>query len=171
MPTTQYSTPNWLSRDELWRYSLKLYSKEAVRDACLQLQEYRQLNINALLTCCFLGGKDLKLTTKAAKELSFNRQFRRWNQETTQPLRDIRRRLKQAGPACPEQLELYRQITIAELSAERVEQAIIAAILNQHTLPNAAAPCLTNLSLYWQNYHPMAADTELLTLAQQASTI
>lgn len=49
-----YSVQQALTAENFWDYSVQLYSQSGVMEACLNLQDEFQLNVNLLLFCCYL---------------------------------------------------------------------------------------------------------------------
>jgi uncharacterized protein (TIGR02444 family) len=96
-----------------WRWSLVSYSK--VEGALLELQDRYGADVNLILFCAWIG----TLTPEAldAAEAA----LRPWREQVVEPLRVLRRRLKQY----PEAAALRGQVKAAELEAERLGQRLL----------------------------------------------
>ena len=71
---------------EFWDFSLNLYAKPGVSEACLQLQNSFGLDVNLVLFCLWFGHKNGKLKKDILqKVLMFSQP---WKKEVVQPLRD-----------------------------------------------------------------------------------
>lgn len=117
-----------------WNFSLEIYSGDGVAAACLDLQERRGCDVNILLFCCWLGASG-RPTLTAERLRTILKASDAWQAEIVQPLRRVRRLLKdQPWPeALPETLEaVRRRVADAELAAEHAEQIKLASL---HTPP------------------------------------
>ena len=112
-----------------WDFSLTVYRNDAVRTACLDAQDTHAANVNLLLLCCWLGFVGIKLTPEGIRRL--DTLVDGWRQEAVQPLRALRRRLKETiGPVPGEMSAGVRALVKqAELEAERIEQALLYTAL------------------------------------------
>ena len=110
-----------------WEYSLRVYMTEGVGDACLELQEAHQLDVNVLLFCMWfshsgrgaLGSEDMKSVTGSVAS---------WHQEVVRPLRAVRTRMKGGMSPAPLELSdsLRRRIQKIEIDCEHTEQLVLA---------------------------------------------
>jgi uncharacterized protein (TIGR02444 family) len=113
----------------LWTFSLAVYGRDGVADECLTLQERLQLDVNLLLFAAFVGavegvrleGKDIAVANAAITG---------WQGEIVRPLRQARRALKPANTDAGNPLHeassaLRAQVKLAELEAEKLEQAML----------------------------------------------
>jgi len=111
-----------------WNFSLEIYNREGVAQACLDLQERRGCDVNILLFCCWLAASGrpaltadrLKAILKASED---------WQAEIVRPLRAVRRRLKERSwpETLPETIDsTRRRVADAELAAEYAEQLQLA---------------------------------------------
>lgn len=109
-----------LQQDSLWDFALHFYALPDVEAACLRLQDEDEVDICELLFHCWLMIHAFKVRPQAFAAECLER--RRWQDEVTAVLRQLRRRLKDdtehagdnAGVA-----ELRGVIKKAELLAER----------------------------------------------------
>ena len=129
-----------------WNFSLQIYGKPGVGQACVALQDGLGLDVNLLLFCCWhgrenraLGEEDIRRAMGAADA---------WQREVVQPLRAVRRRLK-AGVApvsATESEALRRKVNDLELEGERIAQATLEAL---PAPPVGRKPAVeANLALY-----------------------
>lgn len=99
----------------LWRYALALYARPGVEALCLQLQE-QGAAINRLLLACWLGQNGRMLTAERWHSLDAD-----WRRNITEPLREIRYRVRALRQQQPEVDACYAALRQAELAAEQVE--------------------------------------------------
>lgn len=149
--------------DELWTFSLALYARPEVAKRCLALQDHWGANVNVLLWLLWLEScgqvVDPALIARADIELA------EWDTLLLQPLRQLRRALRTRFALEQPAVEAsYQQLKAAELQAERVEQEMLAALLEP---PRGikALPVGTNLGVYFQRLNvPLSDQQALLSL-------
>lgn len=117
-------TKNPTSGAGLWRFSLRLYRRRGVADACLGLQDRHGIDVNLLLYAAYVavsgrGAVDARALAAA------DRTVEGWRLLVLQPLRQVRRHLKGSASATPTR----RKILSAELVAEREAQRRLGALL------------------------------------------
>lgn len=121
-----------LDPEDFWSFSLALYCRPPVAQACLDLQERRGADVNLLLAICWLAarGYETGLEGLAAAE----RAVAGWNEAVLKPLRSTRRRLVSDFPdlAKADQQSIKHGILSVELECEKVAQAQIAKALEPH---------------------------------------
>ena len=120
-----------------WDFSLVVYPRPGVVEACLALQDRLGLDVNLLLFCCWAGSLGWRL--EAPDMVRLTEEVAEWQRDVIGPLRGVRRRLK--GPsdeATGDVAALRRVVKDCELEAERIEQAMLHAALAE--LPRAL-PC------------------------------
>jgi len=117
-----------------WNFSLEIYGGEGVAEACLDLQERRGCDVNILLFCCWLGASG-RPTLTADRLRALLKVSDVWQAEIVQPLRRVRRLLKDRPwseilpEALPETVEaVRRRVADAELAAEHAEQIKLASL-------------------------------------------
>lgn len=109
--------------ESAWDFACRVYQKNGVADACIQLQDQHNINIPLLLFCCWAGQG---YTALSPQEIQTLKQFsENYSQQTTQPLRQIRREMKQGynseWPITQADWEALRgQVKKLELETERV---------------------------------------------------
>ncbi|GAA0792998.1 TIGR02444 family protein [Marinobacterium sediminicola] len=99
----------------LWRYALALYAQPGVEQCCLQLQE-QGAAINRLLLACWLGRMGVAVDHDRWQLLDTE-----WRQAITEPLRQIRYRVRERRTFEPEVEACYQALRQAELAAEQIE--------------------------------------------------
>jgi uncharacterized protein (TIGR02444 family) len=107
-----------------WNFSLEAYAAEGVAEACLDLQERRGCDVNVLLFCCWLGASG-RPTVTADRLRSILQASSAWQSEIVQPLRAVRRLLKDRDwpGTLAETVDATRRLVAdAELAAEHAEQ-------------------------------------------------
>jgi uncharacterized protein (TIGR02444 family) len=105
-----------------WRFSLGLYRKPGVAEACIGLQDECGVDVNLLLFLLWQASLSRRLHAADVTEL--RARTRAWNQEVIVPLRALRRELK-SGSALIEggAAEAFRtKVKGLELEAERLQQ-------------------------------------------------
>ena len=103
-----------------WDFSVAVYGRAGVEEACLRLQDRRRADVNLLLYCCWIataggGALDAAALARLAARVA------EWRETVILPLRRVRRHLKVTGEA----EALWRQVKAAELAAERIEQTML----------------------------------------------
>ncbi len=111
-----------------WDFSIAVYGAPDVAAACLALQDSLGLNINLLLFCCWsategtsaLGGAKIAQAVAA---------IRPWQKRSVDPLRAIRRDLKNPvdGLDDPSRESFRKHVATIELEAERIAQRLLVA--------------------------------------------
>jgi uncharacterized protein (TIGR02444 family) len=96
-----------------WDWALAAYERPGVQEALLSLQDEHGQGAVHLLWCAWLSafGKGASRETLAAGAAM----AKAWEAEITDPLRDIRRRVKEQGGEA-----LYARMKATELAAEKV---------------------------------------------------
>jgi uncharacterized protein (TIGR02444 family) len=113
----------------LWHFSIAVYSSDGVTDECLALQEQLSLDVNLLLFAAFMGAVDgVSLTPQDVA--TANSEVAGWHDEVVRTLRAARRALKPpsldtGNPLQDSDVALRAQLKSAELSAEKIEQAML----------------------------------------------
>lgn len=134
----------------LWEFSLTFYNRPAVDKTCVGLQDRLGVDVNIMLACCWAGCRGLVLEPGLLRRISEDAEIVHWRRTVIEPLRVIRRQLKQ----WPAEMvnSLRQQLAQAEISAERIEQERTYQLL-RHLLPAAPADASTvyrNLGAYWE---------------------
>jgi len=114
-----------LEETTLWRFSLLLYAKPNVANACLALQDEVGADINLLLFLLWEATQGRRVSLQELEDVEA--QIVCWRDRVVVPLRAVRRYLKVAPPPGDrERVEVFRtRIKSLELEAERLQQAAI----------------------------------------------
>ena len=152
------------SQIRLWDFSLALYSVPAVERICLQLQDEAQAKVNILLWCRWLETRSIRLTT--ARLTQALQRINSWDESVVEPLRQLRRTIRQTYGVDEESVEVCRQrIKTAELAAEKVELEWLECLADEWTV-YPALPCQgENLQLYLRSIN-VSDDLMAAALAQ-----
>jgi uncharacterized protein (TIGR02444 family) len=141
-----------------WDYSLRLYGRPGVEEACLVLQDEFDLDVNIVLFCLWAGTAGPGQLTAAELSECIARGGL-WQREVVQRLRYIRRTLKQdALGATPELITVFRpRAQSLELAAEHTQQLLLAGSAPDTRGTTNSSIAVTNLRAY-VNAAGLAAD-------------
>ena len=105
-----------------WNFSLAVYSKPGVADACITLQDEFGVDVNILLYLFFRAANGVRLS--AADVAQLDQRVGDWRNQVVKPLRHVRRELKQivASDDFDGAANLRAQIKKVELQSERLQQ-------------------------------------------------
>lgn len=113
-----------VSDNPFWDFSLTVYVRPGVADACLALQDRLGLDVNLLLFCCWTGSQGRRLDSVDMARLVAA--VGDWQRSIVGPLRAVRRRLKELPGDTSGQAGALRQaVKDCELAAERIEQSML----------------------------------------------
>lgn len=137
-----------------WDFSLAVYRKPAVADACLRLQDGVGLDVNLLLYCCWIATvREALLTEPEIREVIAL--TGEWRSRVVSPLRELRRGLKQGVDGLPgDSVESFRsEVKRLELASERLQQDMLfgwteAATVSRTGNPAAAQAKEENILRY-----------------------
>ncbi len=104
-------------RPDLWTFAVAAYAEAG--DACLALQDGYGVDVPLLLFAAWIG-QARGVPLDAARVAEADGWIRDWRREVVQPLRAVRRRLKDAGAET-----LRATVKTAELESERVALSIL----------------------------------------------
>jgi uncharacterized protein (TIGR02444 family) len=158
-----------------WNFSLTVYDRPGVAEACLRLQDRHGLDVNLLLVCCWAGAQGRGLDSAGIARLAAA--VTDWHHAVVQPLRGVRRWLKTQA-AAPAGLAgaLRTAIKGKELEAERIEQQLLYDALGGPAADTASlceedALAAKNLRLYLEvsGLEPDAVDTAALAALLQGA--
>jgi uncharacterized protein (TIGR02444 family) len=132
-----------LPASPFWDFSLRLYAKAGVPDACLALQERRGIDVNLLFCCLWLGLQGEKLGKRHIARLAAR--VRDVHESVVKPLRGARTLLKRVLTTEHESLRpaisaLRNAIKKSELEAEHLEQMMLEGLqpVGEADVPSAA---------------------------------
>ncbi|WP_415183188.1 TIGR02444 family protein [Phaeovulum sp.] len=116
-----------------WAFTLDLYARPGVSDACLTLQDQAEADIVALFMVIYAWSK-LKIALTAAEIDGLHGNMKIWREATVLPLRHIRRALKPPQPGISQEIKeiLRDQVKRAELLAEQIQIAMAEDWLKRH---------------------------------------
>ena len=122
-----------------WDFSLAVYGRAGVGEACVALQDRYGLDVNLLLLCCWAATRGSGLD---AAELSrLVAAVAGWQREVVRPLRGVRRWLKtQSADAAGPAGALRAAVKARELEAERIEQFLLFEALGTAGEGRAGVP-------------------------------
>ncbi len=127
----------------LWDFSLALYARDGVADACLRLQDRHGLDVCLVLFCVWHGLRRGAVPDAAmARAIAFSE---RWGREAVRPLRGVRRRMKRMEPAGVPLERLRERVKEVELAAERFQLEHLEGLAGPGAAPSAAR-AIENLS-------------------------
>jgi uncharacterized protein (TIGR02444 family) len=162
-----------LEETPLWRFSLLLYAKPNVANACLALQDEVGADINLLLFLLWKATQGRRVSLQELEDVEA--QIVCWRDRVVVPLRAVRRYLKAAPPPGDrERVEVFRtRIKSLELEAERLQQAAIyecaQTSLRSHQECAVQEAARANLHVYAQllgtTFRPGAVETLFAALA------
>ncbi|WP_199610352.1 TIGR02444 family protein [Flocculibacter collagenilyticus] len=118
-----------LATEELWVFSLLIYSKANVKEICLYWQDKFGANVNIMLLLLWCDAQQVTLTEQHIKRLQ--KVIAHWNENYTTRLRALR--ISAAAEKLPKAAadKIKKSLLSAELELERVEQAMLTATLYQ----------------------------------------
>ncbi len=116
------------SDNQFWDFSIKIYSRGDVADACLRLQTARELDVNILLFCAWAGASGAPLFTPA-QIADICALVDGWHEDVVRPLRSVRNRMKDNPYQAPLETSaaLRNAVKSNELKAEQIEQDMLFA--------------------------------------------
>ena len=123
------SKPNSGDRP-FWTFSLDVYARPGITDACLSLQDQYGCDVNILLFCCWAASVGTGRLDDPTLEDAIA-SVKQWQAEVIKPVRAIRRRLEaELAYVDPKTAaKLRAEIGAAELQAESVEQDILEKLI------------------------------------------
>lgn len=140
-----------------WPWVLRVYGRPGVSPACLHLQDNYGVDVNVLLIALYAAsGRGLPLGPSEISQL--DEAAERLRREVVAPLRAIRRLLK-PHPFGAAGDELRNRVKKAELAAEQLEQAHLAALLDRMKPPGVAPEevCHAVLRFYAERHGALGA--------------
>ncbi|CAN5344069.1 hypothetical protein BH10PSE9_BH10PSE9_00440 [soil metagenome] len=149
--------------DELWDFSVRLYARPGVAEACLDLQDVSRVNVPVLLLGAWLGRRSIALDPGAIARIGA--EAAPWHDQVVFPLRRLRRLLKDAPPPgrSPSADALRQRIKASELEAERIEITHLETLAGKLSLPATAPDALSrNLAGIVSHYRGSELDEQAL---------
>ncbi len=128
-----------LNAEQFWEFSLAIYCKQPVANACHSLQDRHKADVNILLFACWLATQGCRLNENGFKAaMAAVADLRA---EVLEPLRRVRRRLKKRFPEVGkiDKQSINHAIMSAELECERLAQGKILFAAHSHLVTTEAA--------------------------------
>jgi uncharacterized protein (TIGR02444 family) len=112
-----------------WDFSLAIYGRPGVADACLFLQDRYGLDVNVMLFCVWVGSTGRGSLEAHEIDACVSRSSD-WRERVIEPLRQIRRACRDEPLGVPEfLLQVFRtSMHDVELDAEHVQQLVLAEL-------------------------------------------
>jgi uncharacterized protein (TIGR02444 family) len=134
-----------------WQFSLSLYGRPGIAEACLRLQDRDGLDVNVVLYCCWAASRGAALDGAAIAFLAAC--SAEWQARVTGPLRAVRRNLKTGvrPVALPDSAPLREAVKALELESERLFQNTLwrnVALPPETPSDNPASLALASLGRY-----------------------
>ncbi len=140
MPSQDEKSETGRLGDAFWRFSVTVYQRPGVPEACLRLQDVHGWDVNLALFSLWCG-----LTRGALEPVSVAAAVgasAAWSARAVRPLRHLRRELKTGAPeiGAAAAVGAFRErLKALELEAERVEQAALVRFAAAAAGPAGAA--------------------------------
>ncbi len=136
-------------KNGFWHFSLAFYDDPEVQGAFLNLQDKFDADVNVVLFLLYVArlGQSVSFSSIAA----IDRQVSAWRTEIVQPLRAIRRKLKDAalGIDGSTQENFRSKVKKLELHSEKIEQDYLSSIrLSEMTTMQPTDAARRNLTEY-----------------------
>jgi uncharacterized protein (TIGR02444 family) len=109
-------------RSPFWEYSLRVYGKAGVPQACLVLQETCGVDVNVALFLLWHAAEGRALSAEDLARV--DALVADWRRDVVVKLRDVRQALKPLE-ASPDVAALRRQVKQVELESERLQQEML----------------------------------------------
>ena len=110
---------------KFWEFSLDLYNREGVANACLELQNSYGLDVNLILYCFWHARNYGEIDLQLLQELI--EYSKMWRSRVVQPLRDARSWMKSQAVGSENFTRLREDIKADELQAEKYQQEQLAS--------------------------------------------
>jgi uncharacterized protein (TIGR02444 family) len=124
-----------------WDFSLAVYRRAGVADACIRLQDEAGVDVNLLLFVCWLATvRDRALDEAEVRDLVARTEG--WRDRVVRPLRAVRRWMKgrEAGLPPDAVASLRSEVKRVELESERLQQDMLYAAVAPAMAASAGPP-------------------------------
>jgi len=111
-----------------WNFALDVYGAPNVADACLKLQDRHGVDVNVLLVALWAAGTR-KVHIDAKRIAEMDRAVKGLREIAIQPVRQVRRWMKEAKELGPLREPALKEVQQAELALEQLEQALLADLV------------------------------------------
>ncbi|MBL4905931.1 MAG: TIGR02444 family protein [Sneathiella sp.] len=117
---------------DLWDFAIKLYSEDAVSEACLALQDRMKIDVNLLLFCVWVAASGRETLTEQELEEGIA-SASGWQSNVVDPLRAMRRYLRSPENNIDNRLasDLRRIISDSEIYSERLELQMLGKLIDR----------------------------------------
>lgn len=124
---------------EFWDFSISLYRRDGVADACLALQDRHNLDINFFFFCIWTAQQGL--STDAPTVELWHSKISDWHNNVVRHLRFLRRALKNNSMGSEMELaQSFRaRLQKLEIDAEHIEQITLTKLVSDTPAPDASA--------------------------------
>jgi uncharacterized protein (TIGR02444 family) len=132
-------TADATGKDDFWGFSLRIYARPDVPQACLALQDQGGADVNLVLFLLYLADCGRILDDDAVAAL--DQATRDWREQVVKPLRAVRRLLKDdvGAFAADATAPLRSDVKRVELAAEKLQQFTLEALAPPATAGASAA--------------------------------
>jgi uncharacterized protein (TIGR02444 family) len=168
---TSVETTSTPQANPFWTFSLGYYRGDGVSDACLELQDNCDVDVNVMLFLLWQATQKRSFAAVQVKALS--EKVGPWQIDVIGPIRGLRRMLKDGTPLLDKgSSELFRtKIKAVELEAERLQQEAMyamAAGMKSEAAPSTDAAARASIAAYesvvGSPFTPAAVDTLIAAL-------
>ena len=127
------------SKSPFWRFSIKFYAVPGVAQACIELQDQANVDVNVLFF--LLWNATQGRAYKKADVAEVERLIGAWRDMAVVPIRNVRRALKSPPPVmAPDAAEgLRTRVKAVELEAERLQQEALYELAQTSRLGQPSA--------------------------------
>jgi uncharacterized protein (TIGR02444 family) len=162
-----------VSKSPFWQFSIKFYAVPGVADACIELQDKAQVDVNVLFY--LLWNATQGRSFNAADVTEIEQKIGPWRELAVVPIRNVRRALKSPPPVMePAAAESLRtRVKAVELEAERLQQEALYGLAQTSRLgrpsPSRTEAARDSISSYQGvigPFPPGALDTVLSAFAK-----
>jgi uncharacterized protein (TIGR02444 family) len=159
--------------ESLWDFSVRVYACLGVEEACIRLQEVWNADILVLLFALWRGKRGCELSNTDIQEIVDTVTV--WQREVITPIRQLRRRLRDADLLAPEltvgMQAVRNELQQIELGAERRELEYLATIEVGTTHKPGVATIRSNLVTYLRFLDVSKADQTASGLLVDAASL
>ena len=141
-----------------WDFSLEVYMAGGVGQACLELQDAHELDVNVLLFCLWVGasGRGALDDTQMSDVLGA---VHDWHHNIVRELRTVRTYMKGGVGSAPTAIteSLRQRIQKTEIDCEHAEQLMLAGSIDLEEVPDRKtedrlADTVENVSTYFRTF-------------------
>jgi uncharacterized protein (TIGR02444 family) len=142
-----------MTQESFWDFSIRIYAKPGVAQACLRLQDKHSLDVNLVLLCAWHGYYHGKFEPQAM--LAMFNFASNWSDNIVKPLRVVRTWMKGRESLFNSPGKAYEMlrttIKASELSAEKLQQQQLEQLMALYEIREVAgdeAAMVSNLESY-----------------------